>query len=632
MGITELQFAAWLRTAAPRVVLCELKFAYESGGAPAEGTLYFSDRKFVSRPTDSPPAVRYQAVMEGAPKFRREIDKATLGGRATLSIADLALTNIDGALDFLLGLALDGHEARFYLGGDGWARSDFRLAFVAVAERVVATEAEIIVKLRDKRLLLNRAVQGNPVGGTGAFSTSYLPLLWGSHSNVSAIIHDAAALTYGVVSNYDAASIAIAVRDSGVSLRSGGWSATAANTTVDAGTDTFTKTGHGLAVNDVIFFADPVIAGGTYLYWAPFPGMTARAYWVKTVPSADTFTLSATKGGATLDVTGTAWSDSGSGVLVVVRQRFFDDLANTGRIQLSSTPSGTITVDVLNAATFNASPFAFAKYLVDTFGGLDAAGVDAAAFSAADTTLDAKISLGYTNYSVMDRANLLDILDALLDSVFGWYGQDAGDKITCGLMDVSGISTAPADFTLTDADLLNPGMTVENAAATTSRANVESGINHTIQADGLAASVSEEMKRRLALRYGGVQRSTAPSGTAYATNKPAYHLTMVEGAPRPAAEMSSGAYGTDVVLPLENYADEIVADLAPWRQFISVACLLDMYDVELGDVAEITYPRFGMNAGVKARVIAIEVDLTAGEVRLDLVRHAPPDVTTASYH
>lgn len=66
-------------------------------------------------------------------------------------------------------------------------------------------------------------------------------------------------------------------------------------TSGEADDDTITATAHGLAVGDRIIF--PTLTGGT--------GITAAtvAYFVKTVPTANTFTISATAGGATLNFT-----------------------------------------------------------------------------------------------------------------------------------------------------------------------------------------------------------------------------------------------------------------------------------------------------------------------------------------
>jgi hypothetical protein len=64
--ITDLAFLQWLRDQSARVaLLAEAKFAYQSSGVPAEGTLYFSDRPYVSE-TPQP----YVAAIEGAPARR----------------------------------------------------------------------------------------------------------------------------------------------------------------------------------------------------------------------------------------------------------------------------------------------------------------------------------------------------------------------------------------------------------------------------------------------------------------------------------------------------------------------------------------------------------------------------------
>jgi hypothetical protein len=64
--------------------------------------------------------------------------------------------------------------------------------------------------------------------------------------------------------------------------------------TGEADTEVITKTAHGLAVNDTIEFSS--ITGGTGL-------STGTQYFVVSVPSADTFTISATKGGSAVNFT-----------------------------------------------------------------------------------------------------------------------------------------------------------------------------------------------------------------------------------------------------------------------------------------------------------------------------------------
>ena len=66
-------------------------------------------------------------------------------------------------------------------------------------------------------------------------------------------------------------------------------------TAIDAGTDTLTAVAHGLAVNQQIKFQDASLNGL----------VLNQVYFVKAVPSSDTFTLSLTLGGSVIDITGT---------------------------------------------------------------------------------------------------------------------------------------------------------------------------------------------------------------------------------------------------------------------------------------------------------------------------------------
>lgn len=639
MAISDAQFTAWLRTDAPRTVLLEQDFGYESAGSPAVGTIYLSDTGYVTAPTDNPPSVRYRSCVKELPKLRRGIDRRTLGGRAEISVSDLRLVNVDGSLDFLLGVVLDGYECRVYLGAPegtpGWTRADFRLAFVTVAERVTApNDGEIVIRQRDKRMLLNRQVIGNPVGGSGPEANQFLPNLYGSCFNVEAKLYDAATARYAVLSNYGSGCVVQEVRDSGVSLSKSNINISSSSLSVNTGTDVFTQVAHGLALNDVVRFRE-FYGLGVYVDFAPFAGMTAgQQYWVNSVPTADTFTLSATKGGANIDVTGSTYLGAGAvGERIFVR-RYYDDLVATGRIQLSSSATGRVTVDLKGAGT-SSGPFTFLQDLILGWGKVTAADVDSAAFTAADTAYAGKIGTVYHNYAVFGRENLLDVLDRLSDAAFGWVGISRLGKITCGLADVSGIAAATATRSLTRTNLSDGvELTVENEAVGIGRTSITYNRNYTVQTDGVATSVTEANRRIYANEFGAVQRSSDYSGTAYATNKAFYHRTMVEGEPKPLGETSDYAFGIiGITLAYPSgIANTIVADAAPHRQFISAKARLDFFDAELGEVVRVTYPRYGMDAGVNARVIEVELDLTRGEVGLTLVRRRDPDVTTSSYH
>lgn len=83
---------------------------------------------------------------------------------------------------------------------------------------------------------------------------------------------------------------------------------TGSATTADAGTDVLTRTAHGLVVNDAVQFATTgTLPGGLSVL---------TTYYVKTTPTADTYTLSATLGGATLDITSAGSGTHSLGVVI----------------------------------------------------------------------------------------------------------------------------------------------------------------------------------------------------------------------------------------------------------------------------------------------------------------------------
>lgn len=635
MPITDAQFDAWLDTDAPMVVLCEQDFGYESGGVPAVGTIYVADGDYTTGPSDSPPHTHYRQVLKEVPKLRRSIKRDGMGGRAEISFSEMKWHNLDGQVSFMRRKVIDGYEARFYIGHPEWARSDFRLAFVAVAERVrCPNDTEIVVQLRDKRLLLDRQVMGSPVGGSGPEATQYLPLLYGSCFNVEARLYDAANARYAVLSNFGAGCVVQEVRDAGVSLSKSNINVSGATLSVNTGTEVFTQVGHGLAVNDVVRFRE-YYGLGVYSDYAPFAGMTAgQQYWVASVPTADTFTLSATKGGAAINVTGSTYLGAGTfGDRIFVR-RYYDDLVNTGRIELSSSATGRVTVDLKGGST-SSGPFTFMRDLALSWGKITSADVDSAAFVAGDSAYAAKIGTVYHNYAVLGRENLLDVLDRLSESAFGWVGISRLGLLTCGLVDISGIATAPHAFTLTQDDLAaGSDLALENAAVGIGRTSVLYNRNYTVQTDGVAGSVTEVNRRTYANAFGQVQRSADYSGTAYATNKAFYHRTMVEGEPVALGETSDYAFGlVGITLAYPSgIADEVVADAAPHIQYLTARARLKFFNAELGQVVRVSYPRYDMQDGANAMILDIELDLGARGVTLQMVRQEAPDTTTASHH
>lgn len=637
MTVSDQEFAAWIAGDSEKTVLAELEFAYESSGDVALGKVYLASRPYTSLPTDSPPNQRYRACIAAA-SFKRSIDLASQGGKATFAVSELQLDNADGAVSFVQDLVIDGHPVNFYIGSREWARSDFRKVLSTFMEAALApTDTTISVRMRDARLLLDAQVQGDLVGGSGPNSAKILPLAWGDIENLEPMVYDTAALTYATVSNYSGSVHRVKeVRDNGVSLRD--VSAVAqvdgfGSMTVDAGTDTFTTAAaHTLVVDDVVWWQDarPILNNDFANYWAPFPGMSARAYWVNSVPSGTTFTISETKGGSTLDITGTTASFPGGATTIPMwRQRWFDDVSSTGLIYLSSAPAGRVTIDIQCGRVQDI--FGLAQTLMLAYGGVTSSQIDATAFSDAATALAAKCAIGYVRVLVQERVNLIQLLDSLIPASLGWYGADNVGVITCGLLDLSHLSTELPTLTLSEGDVFPDGLSSENLVPGPSLAQVQVGLIAEVQTDGLAASVSDDARARWMRPYTSVVRSTAPSGTAYSTNKPLYHLTMVPAAPMPYAGMNSSSWGLDTAVVVGDAATEYVNDRLPHVRAIRGKAGLGTYSWPLGGLVRATYPRHGLDAGVNCRVTSLDVDLIGESVAFELATHVAPDTTTASY-
>lgn len=129
-----------------------------------------------------------------------------------------------------------------------------------------------------------------PLSGAPALEPGSLFPWWGSSAPTGGLLCDASAVN---CTTYMALAKKLIPNASTL----GNVSTSVATCTANAGTDEITCTSHGLSANDLIHFTN---SGG-----ALPAGLSANTvYYVKTVVSGNVITLSATRGGATLDITG----------------------------------------------------------------------------------------------------------------------------------------------------------------------------------------------------------------------------------------------------------------------------------------------------------------------------------------
>lgn len=619
MAITDAQFSAWLARDKERTILCELKHAYESGGAPVEGTVYFSNRPYRTKPTDSPPNRPYRSLIRSIPRIGRGVDPDALGGNGDVSVGQLELDNTDGSIDFMLDLIIDGREAAFYFGSRSWARSDFRLMQLMLQEVASGSDDETIaIVLRDKRLLLDREIAGDVVN-----DERRKPLVFTfdsptatTASSIEPVVKDATNLEYYALQNYVNGSVA-GITDNGIDVSAETLRfVTNAALTANAGTDTLSLTvAHGFAVNRVVTFGGSSIFAGLVnglQYWVIAAGLTATDFRVST-----------TRGGAAADITGTTFA----GTVGLTDKGYYDRMSVDGTVQLSAAPAGRLLCDVIGYSPtqstdhFSGGPGELLRALLIDYGGVTAAEVDAATFTSIYNDLTSTIQ--GTARAVMDRENLLDVLQDVARVAQIYFVPDNEGVYHAFRLDLSSLQSRTAAWTLTEGDVLKPP-DIENARVINGTIAVNSRRNYRPLTFGeFASAVSTVSRQLLSGQYQKSATNTAPSGTSFATNWQGFFKT----ARRTEVAGAFAQTGASLIA----IADEMLADSVPHIKLIKVPTDLRPYEWRIGDVVNFTYPRYGFEAGYNCRVVDIELDPTNDSSELVLITRMAPDYTTASH-
>lgn len=208
--ITDAQFTAWLKDqTAIRTVLVEATIGLKAGGTT---TRYLSSKAFVSGPTDTPANQHYTARIKSGITFTRALN---IDGTVSLTWGDITLTNIDGRYDSWLDDYWSNRPINIYVGDASWARSDFRLAFGAVATGIDSSDrTTLVIHITDRLQRLNTPVTQTVLGGSTALYNSLLPLTFGEAFNVTPLLVDPTINKY-MVHNGQIESI-IEVRDNGL--------------------------------------------------------------------------------------------------------------------------------------------------------------------------------------------------------------------------------------------------------------------------------------------------------------------------------------------------------------------------------------------------------------------------------
>ena len=77
-------------------------------------------------------------------------------------------------------------------------------------------------------------------------------------------------------------------------------------------------------------------------------------------------------------------------------------------------------------------------------------------------------------------------------------------------------------------------------------------------------------------------------------------------------------------------ARELIEDQRPWRKVINATVGIDALDWRLGEIVNLTHPRYGLALGKNCALMGKRPNFFAGEVGLILLTQITPDFTTGA--
>ncbi len=227
------------------------------------------------------------------PSFTRELPDG-LYGRQKFTVSELSITNANGMNDnWLRAVAINAVVAIRY-GDPTWPWYDLAPLFTGVVTDITEagdTASTLRVNVKDAMERFNIPVATALIGGTSVNAGKPMPISVGTVFNVSPVLTDSTTLTYAVGSG--PITGVSEVRDKGVALTT---TAVAVLESYDATANTLrTVAAHLLSVGDAITLP----ATGL-----PAPLVSSQTVFVASIPSAREITVSATLGGAVIDLVG----------------------------------------------------------------------------------------------------------------------------------------------------------------------------------------------------------------------------------------------------------------------------------------------------------------------------------------
>ncbi len=354
-------------------------------------------------------------------------------------------------------------------------------------------------------------------------------------------------------------------------------------------------------------------------------------------------------------------SDTGTNTRAVavrndgVAVTFTDNADGTFDLAVPPTPSEVITCDVL--ADVDGSDLAYRgsdmiDWLVGDRCGLTALG----RYAGAQATFTVG---GFNDYHLGRNINEATnvgarggLLDEIANSLNSFHAVDRVGNLYYGTMrpealyelvsGSGGTITIAAEIGVDDIDAgpdgRNPQIEIDQLAPTYTGYQARGNVNWFDQRT-FSSSLTDTAERDLYTREGYVTAGyfgEDPGTTSYlgpvsfrGGAPQLYHLTMSDS--QVVDTLISGPDDTTVIdagatppQSVENYLQDWASvrrsKRLPWIEFLDITVGLDLAHLEIGEIVRVTLPMYGLDAGVLHQVCSINIQPTARQVQLGLVR------------
>lgn len=271
------------------------------------------------------------------------------------------------------------------------------------------------------------------------------------------------------------------------------------------------------------------------------------------------------------------------------------DNAN-GRFTLAAAPAGQVTCDVQGAkpSAYLVKCADLVEHVAKTYTAIVAGDIDSTNFSAFNTTCAQTLGLW-----VGDRANARDVVARLAGAV-------GADLVTsrAGLLQLVRLAapSGTADLTLGVGDIVQRGVRLLRRYVPIQTYRLGYKQNHAIQREGLAAGVSEANREAYGAPYLVATDTNAGVTTKYLlAENPDMVPSVLTDATEAATEADRRATLWSVV-----------------RHVWEVQCWTAPFQLQLGDIVDVTHPRFGMSGTLKTVLVGLTESPTRRRCTLEL--------------